>query len=123
MSMGYQVGVTALQMAAAVSAVANGGAFIEPRVVRAVIRDGRRAEVSAHVVRQAISADTASRLTTMMEQVVERGTAESARIPGYQVAGKTGTAAKLVNGQYSKTEYNASFVGFVPSRGRLSRCW
>jgi cell division protein FtsI (penicillin-binding protein 3) len=51
-----------------------------------------------------------------MEAVVERGTAKAARLPGYTVAGKTGTASKIVNGRYSHTEYNASFVGFVPSR-------
>ena len=51
-----------------------------------------------------------------MEQVVERGTATPAQVPGYTVAGKTGTASKLVNGRYSKTDYHASFVGFVPSR-------
>ncbi len=116
MSMGYQVGVTALQMATAVSAVANGGELIEPRVVRAVIRDGQRVEAPTRVVRRAISEDTAAMLTTIMEDVVERGTAETARIPGYHVAGKTGTASKLVDGRYSQTEYNASFVGFVPSR-------
>src|SRR5262245_34422599 len=51
-----------------------------------------------------------------MEGVVERGTAKSAQIPGYTIAGKTGTAAKLINGRYSRSEYNASFVGFIPSR-------
>jgi cell division protein FtsI (penicillin-binding protein 3) len=51
-----------------------------------------------------------------MEAVVERGTAETAQIDGYTIAGKTGTASKLVNGRYSKSDYNASFVGFVPSR-------
>jgi membrane peptidoglycan carboxypeptidase len=51
-----------------------------------------------------------------MEAVVERGTARSARIDGHTIAGKTGTAAKLVNGRYSRSEYNASFVGFLPSR-------
>jgi cell division protein FtsI/penicillin-binding protein 2 len=116
MSMGYQVGVTPLQMVAAVSAVANGGEFVEPRAVRAIIRDGRRAEVARRVIRRAISGETATTLTTIMEQVVERGTAQPAQIPGYQVAGKTGTAAKLVDGRYSTSDYNASFVGFVPSR-------
>ncbi len=116
MSMGYQIGVTALQMATAVSAVANGGELIEPRVVRAIIRDGRRMEVAKRVVRRAINRDTAATLTSIMEQVVERGTAETARIPGYQIAGKTGTAAKVVDGRYSQSEYNASFVGFAPSR-------
>jgi cell division protein FtsI (penicillin-binding protein 3) len=51
-----------------------------------------------------------------MEDVVQRGTAKAAQIPGYTIAGKTGTAAKLINGRYSRSEYNASFVGFIPSR-------
>jgi cell division protein FtsI (penicillin-binding protein 3) len=51
-----------------------------------------------------------------MEAVVDRGTAKAAQIDGYTIAGKTGTAAKLINGRYSRSEYNASFVGFVPSR-------
>jgi len=55
-------------------------------------------------------------MTTIMEEVVARGTAKSARIEGYTIAGKTGTAAKLVNRYYSKSDYNASFVGFLPSR-------
>ena len=55
-------------------------------------------------------------LTEIMEQVVERGTGKNARIDGFTVAGKTGTAQKMVNGQYSRSDYNASFVGFVPSR-------
>jgi cell division protein FtsI (penicillin-binding protein 3) len=115
-SMGYQVSVTPLQMAAAVSAVANGGTLYEPRVVRAFIHEGRREEAPPRPVRQAITPETAATVTTMMEEVVVRGTARAARIPGFTVAGKTGTAAKLVNGRYSKAEYNASFVGFVPSR-------
>jgi cell division protein FtsI (penicillin-binding protein 3) len=51
-----------------------------------------------------------------MEQVVERGTGRQAQVPGYTVAGKTGTAAKIVNRAYSKSDYYASFVGFAPSR-------
>jgi membrane peptidoglycan carboxypeptidase len=114
--MGYQVGVTALQMATAVSSIANGGTLYEPRVVRAFIKDGRRIEVPHKAVRRTINEDTAATLTAIMEQVVGRGTAKAAQIPGYTIAGKTGTAAKLVNGHYSRSEYNASFVGFVPSR-------
>ena len=115
-SMGYQVAVTPLQMAAAVSSVANGGSLMEPRVVRAFIKDGRRAMVSPKVLRKTVSPATLAELRTMMEGVVERGTAKSAQIEGYTIAGKTGTASKLVNGHYSRSEYNASFVGFVPSR-------
>ncbi len=113
-SMGYQVGVTPLQMVTAVSAVANGGNYIEPRVLRAVYRDGRRLVVKPKVVRQAISADTAASMTAIMEQVVDRGTATQAKIPGYTIAGKTGTANKLANGRYSSDTY-ASFVGFLPA--------
>jgi cell division protein FtsI (penicillin-binding protein 3) len=115
-SMGYQVGVTALQMVTAVSSVANGGEMIEPRVIRAVYHDNRRYAVQPKMVRRTISAETAATLTTIMEGVVERGTAKLAQMPGYSVAGKTGTAAKLLNGHYSTSDYNASFVGFVPSR-------
>jgi cell division protein FtsI (penicillin-binding protein 3) len=116
-SMGYQVAVTPLQMAAAVSVVANGGEFVEPHVVRAVIRNGRREAVARKVVRRAISSETAATMTTIMEAVVERGTAKGfAQLEGFTVAGKTGTASKIVNNRYSKSDYNASFVGFVPSR-------
>ena len=116
-SMGYQIGVTPLQMATAVSAVANGGELVEPHVVRAFIRNGHREEVPRNVVRRAIAPETAATVTEIMEAVVERGTAKSfAEIDGYTVAGKTGTAAKIVNSHYSKSDYNASFVGFLPSR-------
>jgi cell division protein FtsI (penicillin-binding protein 3) len=115
-SMGYQVGVTPIQMAAAVNAIATGGSLLEPRLVRAEIRGNRRIERPSRVVRQAISAGTAAQLTAIMEAVVEHGTAKAARLEGYTIAGKTGTAAKLENGRYSKSNYNASFIGFVPSR-------
>jgi cell division protein FtsI (penicillin-binding protein 3) len=115
-SMGYQVAVTPLQMVAAVSAVANGGELVEPRVVRAVYVDNRRQSTGPKVLRRAISPSTAKALTTIMEGVVERGTARLAQIPGYTVAGKTGTASKLINGRYSASENNVSFVGFAPSR-------
>jgi len=115
-SMGYQVGVTPLQMAAAVSAVANGGELVEPRVVRAVLSGRSRAVVPRKVIRRAISSATATVLTDVMEQVVERGTGARAKVAGFTVAGKTGTAQKVVNGRYSGSDYNVSFVGFIPSR-------
>ena len=114
-SMGYQVAITPLQMVAAVASIANGGEYIEPRVLRAVYHDGRRYQVTPKVVRRTVSADTAASLTTIMEEVVVDGTAKRAAITGYTVAGKTGTAQKLINGQYSHSDHFASFVGFVPS--------
>ncbi len=116
MSMGYQVGVTPLQMVTAASVVANGGTLFEPHLVRAVVRDGRREAIAPKALRRVVSAETAATLTTIMEEVVQRGTGDTARLDDFQVAGKTGTASKLVNGHYSTTEYNVSFIGFVPSR-------
>jgi cell division protein FtsI/penicillin-binding protein 2 len=115
-SMGYQVGVTPLQMVTAVSSIANGGELMEPRVIRAVYRSDRRIAVRPKLLRRTINQETASIVTTIMESVVARGTAKKAQIAGYTIAGKTGTASKLVNGHYSHSDYNASFVGFLPSR-------
>ena len=115
-SIGYAVSVTPLQVVAAASAVANGGELLEPRLVRAVIRNGLRAEIPSRVVRRSIKEETAVELREIMEGVSERGTAKEARVTGYPVAGKTGTTKKLVEGKYSDTDHVASFVGFVPSR-------
>ena len=84
--------------------------------MRAVYRNGVRYQATPKVVRRAISPDTAATLTTIMEEVVTDGTAKRARIDGYTIAGKTGTAQKLIDGQYSHADHYASFVGFVPSR-------
>ena len=126
LAMGYQVSVTPLQVAAMVSAVANGGELLEPRLVRARIRNGLRAENPSRVVRRAISEETAVKLREIMEGVAERGTAKASQVAGYRVAGKTGTSEKLVDyldkatqrtlRRYSDTDHYASFVGFVPSR-------
>ncbi len=115
-SMGYQVSVTPLQMVNAVAAVANGGTLFQPHMVRAVIRDGKREAVAPVPVREVILPATAATLTTVMEAVVERGTGAAAKIEGYQVAGKTGTAQKIINKRYSDSAHYGSFVGFVPSR-------
>ncbi len=115
-SMGYQIAVTPLQMAAAASAIANGGTLYEPHVVRAVVKGSQRTIVRPKAVRRAILPETSATLTDIMERVVIDGTAGGAQLASYTVAGKTGTADKLVNGRYSQSQQNVSFVGFVPSR-------
>jgi len=115
-SMGYQVSVTPIQMVNAAAAVANGGTLFKPHIVRAVIRDGRRDAVEPVVLRPAIAPATAATLTAIMEAVVDHGTGGAARVEGYQVAGKTGTAQKSIDGRYPPGAYTGSFVGFVPSR-------
>lgn len=106
--------VTPMQMVAAYSAIANGGILRRPHIIAAV--NGRpRALPYGHRV---ISATTASELRTMLKGVLAPGgTASEVSIPGYQLAGKTGTASKVdpATGEYSKTAYVASFVGFAPA--------
>jgi cell division protein FtsI (penicillin-binding protein 3) len=115
-SMGYQIGVTPLQMAAAASVIANGGTLYEPHVVRAVLKGGLRTTVTPKAVRQAILPQTAATVTEIMEKVVTEGSGKGATLISYNVAGKTGTANKLVDGRYSQAQQNVSFVGFVPAR-------
>ena len=115
-SMGYQIGVTPLQMASAVSSIANGGELVQARLLKAIIQNGDRKTFDRVVLNRTVTPKTASQVTAIMEGVVTDGTGTQAQIPGYRVAGKTGTAAKLIDGAYSDTQYNASFVGFVPSR-------
>jgi membrane peptidoglycan carboxypeptidase len=96
--------------------VANGGVLMQPRIVRALRHGDTRTEFTPLDLRRSINRETAAELVTIMEQVVEHGTATAAKIPGYTVAGKTGTASKIVGRRYSTTDYHSSFVGFVPSR-------
>ncbi len=119
MSIGQEISVTALQMVAAVAAVANGGRLMQPQIVRAVL-DGHGREIRGFepkAVRQVISPETARTLTEMMAAVVREGTGHAAAIPGYDVAGKTGTAQKLdpATRRYSHAPGVLSFVGFVPA--------
>ena len=119
MAIGHEVSVTALQLVAAFGAVANGGTLVQPRLVRATFdaegRELRRFEPRA--VRQVISPETARTLTRLLVRVVERGTGRKAAIPGYEVAGKTGTAQKLdpATRRYSRAPGVLSFVGWAPA--------
>ncbi len=116
-AIGYTIAVTPLQMVTAMSAIANGGELLKPRIVGATIAGGVRKPTTREVTRRAISTTTSARLTTMMEAVVEEGTAKQARIKGYTLAAKTGTARKLnANGRGYMMEYMASTAGFFPSR-------
>lgn len=117
-AIGQEVGVTPIQLVSAISAVANGGWLMQPFVV-ARIEDVRGKVVLEHppqIRRRPISSTTSKVLTGLLEQAVERGTGKRAFIPGYRVAGKTGTAQKfdVSVGQYSSTRLIGSFVGFVP---------
>jgi cell division protein FtsI/penicillin-binding protein 2 len=107
---GQGLSVTPLQMMAGYAAIANGGTLIPPHLVEAV--DGE--PVPDEPGKQIIRRRTALQLRQMFQGVLEPGGTASVEIPGYQLAGKTGTAEKVVDGVYSKTEFVASFVGFAP---------
>ncbi|MDQ3646936.1 MAG: penicillin-binding protein 2 [Actinomycetota bacterium] len=113
---GQGIAATALQMASAYATVANDGVKLEPKLLSATMND-RGLEPSARsAARRVVSRATASALTRILTGVVERGTGIEAQIPGYDVAGKTGTAQKpAADGGYGDT-YVASFAGFAPAR-------
>jgi cell division protein FtsI (penicillin-binding protein 3) len=118
-SMGQEVGVTPLQMVSAVAAIANDGVLMKPYVVSGM-RDQKGQfvkETVPHVKRRVVSPVTARTLTTILEGVVTSGTGTKAAIPGFRVAGKTGTAQKVDprTGAYSSALSVGSFVGFVPA--------
>ncbi|MFA6316672.1 MAG: penicillin-binding protein 2 [Elusimicrobiota bacterium] len=108
-SYGYGIAVSPIQLIGAYSAIANGGILYEPS---ALLTDREPVRV-----RRVAPEDTVRRLTAILEGVVERGTGATAKIPGYRVAGKTGTARKLdpATKKYSTSRFVASFVGFVPA--------
>ena len=114
-SYGQGISMTPLQMAAVYATVANDGIWVQPRLVRGTIgQDGVLDATGRPAPRRVLAPPTASMLTRMLASVVELGTGGAAQIPGYQVAGKTGTARKLVDGRYVH-RYMASFVGFLPA--------
>ncbi len=117
-AMGQEIGVTALQLATGMSAIANGGSLMKPYVVSEVHDSKGRvlAQMGPHVRRQVISPATARAMATILEGVVTDGTGAKAAVPGIRVAGKTGTAQKIDprTGGYSSTMVVGSFVGFAP---------
>ena len=113
--------VTPMQMVSAYSAIANGGILRRPHVIGAV--DGRPQPEAAG--RRVISAKTSAEIRTMLKGVLAPGgTASEVSIPGYELAGKTGTASKVdpATGEYSETAYVASFIGFAPAKDPKLLC-
>jgi cell division protein FtsI/penicillin-binding protein 2 len=109
---GQGLSVTPMQMAAAYSAIAGDGVLRTPRLVRS--ENGER--LAPGPSERVISAENALKLRRMLEGVLAAGgTAPEVSVPGYTLAGKTGTAQKVVDGEYSDTQFIASFVGFAPA--------
>ncbi len=117
--MGHEIGVTPLQMTVAMAAIANGGRLVMPRIVKSITTaDGKAiSSLSPVVLRQVTSLETARQIGDALRGVVsDRGTAAAAAVPGFTIAGKTGTAQKVdPNGGYEQGKYVVSFSGYLPA--------
>jgi cell division protein FtsI (penicillin-binding protein 3) len=118
---GQGVAVTAVQLAAAMNTIANGGTYVAPRLVQSTIgRDGEEEPAPLAESREVLSPPVAAEMNQILREVVCRGTGKRAQIDGYTVAGKTGTSYKARDsGGYvdsaGRKKYYASFAGFVPA--------
>ena len=115
---GQTIAVTALQLCVATAAAVNGGLRMQPYLVKE-ISDPTTGKVvkrfSPTVVERAVSAETSAQIAKMLQRVVEEGGGKNAKIEGYQVGGKTGTAQKFVDGALATGKYVSSFIGFFPA--------
>jgi cell division protein FtsI (penicillin-binding protein 3) len=119
---GQEVGVTALQLASAISVIGNGGQLMKPYIIDSV-RDNQGRIIKQNkpvLIRKVISADTALRIKKILTGVIEEGTGKLGKVLGFSAAGKTGTAQKIeADGSYSHTKFVASFIGFSPAEDPL----
>ena len=113
---GYGISATPLQMLCAYCVPANGGNLIKPYIIKSIYDDDGNIlyQGKPKIVRRVISKETSDTLKDLFTGIVENGTGKAVRIKNLKIAGKTGTSQQLVRGVYSKSEYNASFVGFFP---------
>jgi len=115
LSIGQEVGVTALQVVSAYSAIANGGVLMPPRIIDHFERGLVATGPAIRPARRVVSERTAEIMKHMLASVVDKGTGRSAQLQGYSAAGKTGTAQKIdPSGAYSHSQFVASFVGMAP---------
>lgn len=114
---GQGVSITALQLARAYAAIANGGELMRPLIVRSIVAsNGKTVKTFAPDPQgRVMKPETAAELLKMLRDVFARGTASVIKMPGYALAGKTGTAQMVIDGSYVPGAYTASFVGIVPA--------
>lgn len=111
---GQGLAVTPMQMVRATAVIANGGLLVRPHVVDSMVFRGRLVQPDTSPMRRVIQPEAADAVADMMVSVVEKGS-PAAKVPGYKVAGKTGTAQVAIQGGYHPTATIHSFVGFVPA--------
>ena len=115
-SFGQSISVTPIQLITAVSSIANDGKLMQPRLVKAYTdNEGNiTKEVEPKTVRQVVSKETSQKMLKVMESVVTDGGGKIAYLPGYRLGGKTGTAQKVIDGQYAQGKYICSFISVAP---------
>ncbi|MFH0877280.1 MAG: penicillin-binding transpeptidase domain-containing protein [Candidatus Omnitrophota bacterium] len=115
---GQEVCVTALQLACTISTIANGGVYMQPYVIKAIVdKNGQEIKhFQPQALRRVLSEETSAKMREILTAVVETGTGKLARSQLFKFAGKTGTAQKVEsNGTYSHSKFFASFIGFAPA--------
>jgi cell division protein FtsI (penicillin-binding protein 3) len=113
---GYGISTTPLQVLGAYCAVANGGNLVKPYLIKTIFDNENNIVYrgKSKNVRRVISNEISDLIKHLFTGIVDRGTGKAVRIPNLRIAGKTGTSSQIVDGVYSKSKYNASFVGFFP---------
>ncbi|TDT61863.1 stage V sporulation protein D [Fonticella tunisiensis] len=118
---GQGISVTGIQYATVLATIANDGKMVQPHLVKKIINTDENGNTSVvkeftpQIVKQVISAETARHMREILESVVSEGGAKKAYIEGYHIAGKTGTAQKVVDGRYAQGKYISSFGSMVPA--------
>lgn len=114
-SIGQEISVTPLQLIRAVAAVINGGDLVKPHVVKRIFTpQGKLLRETEVEKRQVLRPETSRAMRKVLESVILEGTGTKAKLNGWSAGGKTGTAQKFIDGEYSKKKYYASFIGFAP---------
>ncbi len=123
-SMGHEIGITALQLAMAYGAVANGGILLKPYIINNIntIAGNSIYSEEPKVIRKIANNKVMAQLSRLLVRAVKTGTGIEADIPGWQVAGKTGTAQKYFDGAYSHTKFISNFVGYLPASNPQLLC-
>ena len=120
---GYEISATPLQIAMSYAAIANGGFLLKPYVVEKIEKyDDTIIKNQRNTKKRILSQSNAEKLKSMLTHTVEHGSGKQAYISGWNVAGKTGTSKKLVDGKYSEDQFRSSFIGFFPQENPQLLC-
>ena len=114
-SIGQEIGITNMQLALAYCAIANGGYLLRPNIIKSINQDEEKIYArSITPIRQVMTNKESKKILNILNEVVDFGTAKNLDLKGYKIGGKTGTAQKFINGEYSKNKFISSFASIFP---------